>query len=511
MLPLWPHQERGVRQCVSGIESGWRNFCLTSPTGGGKSRMMYELIRYARSRDWSVTLYATRNMLIQQLMKVMDGYGLSYGVRASDFQQYENLDLPIQIASIKTEESRVFERKQRNLHYSKLVLWDEAHMQKAGIAETIYMAHAEQGAINAGITATPLGLSHLYDNLVVAGNNTEMRQCGAHVPCYVYAPNEPDLKGVRRDKTGEYVIGGKKHSIWTQSVVGSVIENYNILNPERKPTLLFAPGVKESIWFVNQLEAAGIRAAHIDGSDVYYNGQDYPTSPDRRDYIVEEWRAGRIDVVCNRFVMREGIDITELYHIILATPIGSLLSYLQAVGRELRNHESLDHVILQDHGGNIWQHGSPNENRDWKRLWKMDEREVSTERAKNKNDSEEKEPIVCPKCTAVRLKGPECITCGFKHTKSVRMVVQKDGTLKRQSDDAQKKRKQQKKTDHEALWTKCYFIAKNSRMSFKQAAWMYKDKAGHWPKKDMPYMPTDEHGWARLVKDVPVTDLIGRK
>lgn len=502
----WPHQLRGVQQSILGIESGWRNFCLTAPTGGGKSYMMYDLIQYARSRDWPVTLYAVRKFLIQQLMDVMDEFGLSYGVRASGFDKYEDLDNPIQIASVMTEESRVFTKKQRNLHYSKFVLWDEAHMQKAGVAETIFRMHEEQGAINAGITATPLGLSHLYDHLVVAGNNTEMRQCGAHVPCYVFSPTVPDLKGVKRDKTGEYIISGKKYSIFTQSVVGSVIDYYNQLNPDRKPTILFAPGVKESVWFVNQLEAVGIRAAHIDGNDVYYNGQDYPTSPDRRKHVISELRAGRIDVICNRFVMREAIDIPELYLCILATPIGSLKSYLQAVGRIMRNDASLDHVKLQDHGGNFDTHWSPNMDRDWERLWRMDEKVVSSER-KKKKDPKEPEPIVCPKCSAVRLKGPECVSCGFKHTKSVRMVIQNDGTLVRKSDEKQKQQKKQQATDQQKLWTKFYFIAKNRNMTFSQAAWMYKEKAGRWPPRNLKYMPKDELDRKRLVKDVP-TELL---
>ena len=96
---------------------------------------------------------------------------------------------------------------------------------------------------------------------------------------------------------------------------------------------------------------------------MYIDGEEYASDPLKRAEVIDKLRAGDIKVICNRYVMREGIDIPELYHIILATPIGSLSSYVQVVGRALRNHPSLDKVIVQDHAGNFWRHGSANANR----------------------------------------------------------------------------------------------------------------------------------------------------
>lgn len=511
MSALWPHQQRGLEATFRAIESGEKRLCFTSPTGGGKSRCMFEMIDYAQRHDWPVVLYATRNMLIEQLMKSMDDYGIDYGVRASEMWEHENLDARIQIASVPTERSRVFQRKQRNLHHAKLVLWDEAHMQKAATAEKIFQHHGDAGAVNIGLTATPLGISHLYDKLIIAGVNSELRKCGAHLPCKVYAPDEPDLRKVKRSKTGEFQIGEQKYKIWTQTIIGRVVDYYNRLNPERKPTILFAPGVKESMWFVDQLEAAGIRAAHIDGNNVYQDGEEFPSSPDKRQQVVKDLRAGRIDVICNRFVLREGIDIPELYHCILATPIGSLLSYLQTVGRVLRNHSSLDHVVIQDHGGNFWRHGSPNMDRFWQHEWKLSDTVISNTRLERMAEGKEPEPIVCPACGAVRMKGPQCVSCGHQHSKSVRMVVQENGDLKEQTGKILRKKHRENRTDTEKLWTKYYFTAKNSKMTFSQAQGLFKKDQGYYPPKDLPYMPKDDFDWKRKVKDVPVTDLIGRK
>ena len=84
------------------------------------------------------------------------------------------------------------------------------------------------------------------------------------------------------------------------------MEWFNKLNPERRPTILFAPGVKESIWFAEQLAAQNIRAAHIDGDGYWFNGQYENTNdPDERGRVLDELRSGGVQILCNRFVARE--------------------------------------------------------------------------------------------------------------------------------------------------------------------------------------------------------------
>lgn len=506
MHPHWPHQASGLEETFNAISFGEKDICLTSPTGGGKSRMMFDIIQYARSRDWRVVLYASRNMLIEQLIEVLNGYGLEFGVRAAEFKDYLNLDAPIQIASVKSEDSMVFKKKQRNLHYAQLVLWDEAHMQKTGVAVKIYHHHKEQGAISIGPTATPLEINHLYKKLIIAGKNSELRKCGAHLPCLVRAPDEPDLKNVDRTATGSFIIDQKRYTIWTQSIVGRVIDYYNELNPNRLPAILFAPGVKESMWFTDQLNAAGIRAAHIDGSDVYRDGKSVKSKKLRKS-VITDLRIGLLDVVCNRFVLREGIDIPELYHGILATPFGSIKSYLQAVGRIIRNHESLDHVMLQDHGGSSLRHGSPNDDRDWNTLFHLSERVASSLRQDYMREGIIPEPIVCPKCTAVRNFGSECMNCGFKHSKSVRMVVQKDGKLVETNGRIAPPKRRLMRKNTERLWTECYYRCKRSGRTFKQAEGLFVYENHYYPEKGLRFMPKQPEDWYRKAKDVP-TELL---
>ena len=69
MSELWTHQERGLSEISAAIDRGARDICLTSPTGGGKSRIIFELIHGASG---DVSLYTDRRMLLRQIADGLD-------------------------------------------------------------------------------------------------------------------------------------------------------------------------------------------------------------------------------------------------------------------------------------------------------------------------------------------------------------------------------------------------------------------------------------------------------
>lgn len=520
----WRHQQAGVCETIDLIANGAQSVCLSSPTGGGKSRMMVRLAQWGLETGRPVAIYTPRKLLTRQLVKTFSEWSLPFGVRAAGFGEWENLSAPIQICSTATEASRVFRLagKGRDLHAAGLAIWDEVHMQKGQSAGKIRAAHRLAGAADVGVTATPLGIGDIYGHLVLAGTNRELRECGSHLPCRVVAPDEPDLKDITRRKAGEiprnddgeFVLEKGAVSLWLQTVVGRVLDHWRTLNPDQRPTILFAPGVDESRWFVDQFAAIGVRAAHIDGDDVYLDGVSKSLKPEERDGVLDQVRSGEIKVICNRFVMREGIDLPELYHCILATPIGSLLSYVQTVGRVLRFHASLPgHVIVQDHGGNWHRHGSPNEDRSrlWRECFRLPVRVASSLRTERMREGKVNEPIHCPKCHAIRAAGPECHECGHRPDKRSRVVVQTDGQLRDVTTRIAPPRRVRKLADTEARWKSIYHRAKRSRngMTFAQARGLFVRENGYTPPADLPYMPARDIDWYRKVRDVPAERLTG--
>ena len=505
---LWPHQERAIAEIIQAVDYGYRNICVTSPTGGGKSRIILEQIK---SAGYGVSLYTDRRMLLSQLSDDLDREGIEYGIRAAGYEPA--LLKSTQLSMVQTEGSRSLDG-QREVHPAQLVIIDEAHKMAGATMVALDAEHLrlKPKRVKLGTTATPLGIDHFYDKLIVAGTNTELRHCGALVPAKHYGPDEPDTKwiGTVAVDGGECGIVNAKRTAFAHMVFGRVIEHIPIYNPELRPMILFAPGVEQSKWFAQELSNHGIKSAHIDGSEIWVDGETMEPNDDNRKMIAERSKDGEIKCVCNRFVMREGINWPWLYHGIFATVFGSLTSYLQAGGRLLRNDPSLPgHVVCADHGGNWHRHGSLNADREWDLGY--DDRIVAGIRKERLQNKEEPEPIVCPKCHACRLSGPQCRECGYRHVGRVRSVLQKDGSLREMRGDIYREpRRIPKSPSVQDAWVNRVRGIRRSkketvvRMTFAQAEVSFaRDHNWQYPPRDLPEMPVNPADWFRPIQSVP--------
>jgi len=473
-----PWQERAVIESIARIQAGQKAFCVSGPTGSGKSLTMVALMRWCVNQGKSATLYTNRKMLTSQLIQVLQSHGLPFGVQAAEFEQYESRGKPIQICATTTENVRVLRRRDKlvnmgvdqnvakrkhALNASDLVLIDEIHMNKGDVVSRILAEHQSEGSTCIGMTATPVGISHLFpDGLVMAGTVSECRKHGALVPAYVFSCEEMDTRKLKRQKTGEFSLGQIRKEIWSPKIFGFVYDNWKRLNPNARPALGFAPGVQESIWIAGQMLAKGVRSAHIDGTDCWLDGKQYKSSPEARADILEMFKDGRVKTVWNRFVMREGLDVPWLYHLILATPIGAIQSYIQICGRVLRSSpETPDAVIISDHAGNVWRHGSPNVDRDWQAFWELPAHAMTAERIERIRDGIEKEPIVCPQCAMIRASGPKCPKCGHEAHRAPRKILQTNGELASVFNNV-KPRKTVERSDTQAKWDAIYWGSRNA-------------------------------------------------
>jgi hypothetical protein len=272
---------------------------------------------------------------------------------------------------------------------------------------------------------------------------------------------------------------------------------------------LFAPGVRESIWFAEQFVARGVPWAHLDGQGVWLDGQLVRTSQMVREEVIGRLKDGRLKGVSNRFVLREGIDIPEASHGIFATVMGGLQTYLQSGGRLLRASPGKEFATIQDHGGMWHRLGSLNADREWH--LNVTEAAVIGVRLERLREKREPEPIHCPACDFIRPGGAVCPNCGHEAKRKSRMVVQMDGTLHEYTGDIYLPRVVRYCDDTVGKWTKAYFQAKNSKtcMSFNQARGWFFQQHGYHPPSDLPRMPVSEFDWFLPVADVPPSRLTG--
>lgn len=508
---LWPNQTFALTEVPRLVDAGAKKILVTGPTGSGKTRQQVLLTDMFVSRDWWVVLYTNRRMLIEQTSRVLTANGIRFGVRASG--HHDDREMRVQISSLPTERQRVLKSGVWDVHGAgfgrTLALVDEAHLNGSTTAQEILARHIADGGAYVGFTATPIGLGHLYDSLVVAGTPSSMRRCGALVPAYHYGPDEPDMRNFKANvQTGEYSEGDIKTAIMTKCIFGRVLHWYKEINPDQRPSLLFAPGVAESIWFAEKFVEAGIPWAHIDGKNVWFNGELHKTSQDIRDEVIGRLRDGRLKGISNRFVLREGIDIPEASHAIFATVMGSLQTWLQSAGRVLRAAPGKDRATFQDHGGMWWRHGSANQDREWK--LELTENIISNTRADQFREKRAEEPIHCIKCATIRANGPKCPKCGHESKGGVksRSVVELDGTLREQKGDIYKPRRVKAVPGAVDKWRRMYYRAKASGMTFRQAEALFA-KENNWcyPPRDLPMMPVADYDWNLKVREVPAERL----
>lgn len=499
-------QELAVQKLTQLLDSGEQRIVFVSPTGTGKTLMMGAAIHDRVGKGERVHLQTYRKLLLSQLAKNMDDFGIDYGVRASGMEHLADYTKKVQLAMTQTEMSRK-KRMVLDRIVPDAMFLDEAHNQLGGESGKDLMELIDSGMALVNVTATPVNITKNHGTVLVeAGKNSEFRKLGLLLPCHVFGPDEPELAlKLKPEKTGEFKQGDVVKAIMTPKIFGRVIEHYNRLNPKRRPAILFGPGVPESMWFADQFYRNGIRSAHIDSDNVWVDGKVYKKTQSLVDSLRWESESGKIKVVCNRFVLREGLDWPHLYHCILATIFGSLSGYLQSVGRLLRAYPGMEMVILQDHGGNWHRHGSPNADRTWVLGW--DDRRYVQERIDSFREKKTKEPIVCPYCGAVREFGDFCITCKKETPRKGRYVIQQDGNLKYITGSVYKKRKVKVQSDTEKKWLSCYYRCRAKNKTFRQAYTLFRHENGYYPPTDLPMMPKEKTSWYSKVNEIPYSEL----
>ena len=111
------------------------------------------------------------------------------------------------------------------------------------------------------------------------------------------------------------------------------------------PTLIFATSVEHAATVSAMLQLRGVTARAVSGA----------TDTTVRRSIVDEFRAGRVKVLVNYGVFREGFDAPKTRAIVVARPVYSPNLYFQMIGRGLRGslNGGTDRCLILDVKDNI--------------------------------------------------------------------------------------------------------------------------------------------------------------
>ncbi len=364
---------------------GNRRTCLVAPCGAGKTVIMGFMAGRASGKAQRVLIVVHRQELIEQSCKTLKNMGLDYGVIAPKHPQTDDY---IQVGMVGTVNRRL-----QKITTPDLIIFDECHHCLAETWGKIIEAFPK--AYMVGLTATPCrlngsGLGDVFQSLVPSPQVRELINWGYLSPFkYLAPPVSVDLNNLKVEY-GDYIPSEVEKLMDTRTIVGDVVQHYQKLANGAK-AVCYCAGRNHSKHTAEAFQEAGISAVHIDGT----------TPKDQRREIIEDFRTGKIKILCNVDLISEGFDVPNMEAVILLRPTQSLTLYIQQSMRAMRadpDNPKKTAVII-DHVGNCFRFGLPDENREWSLKPKKNQKEIEIK--------------ICPDCFGVCKKTDKvCPNCG---------------------------------------------------------------------------------------------------
>jgi DNA repair protein RadD len=263
-MDLRPYQSDIIAEFERLVAVGERHILMVAPTGSGKTVIAAAIIKGNTRRTLVV---AHRREIVNQTSEKLTAFGVHHGViQAGDDDKLRPM-AAVQAASIQTLHARAIRSSAMPMPLAAMLIIDEAHHACAPTYRAVIEKYPN--AIVLGLTATPCrgdgrGLGGIFTTMLECPQVPELVEDGYLVKTKVYAPVDPDLKGVRT-VAGDYAEGQLADRMDRPKLVGDVVTHW-FKHGEQRRTVVFACSVGHSVHIANEFNSAGIRAEHLDGN-----------------------------------------------------------------------------------------------------------------------------------------------------------------------------------------------------------------------------------------------------
>lgn len=339
-VTLRPYQKDARDRVLQQFREGLDSVLVISATGTGKSCIISDLAHWANERDHPVLVLAHREELIKQMCRHLARVGIHGLVEKAEQSALRGFGLLSKtvVGSVQTMQRDRLAMWPRDAF--KLIVTDECHHALAPSYLTIF-EHFDR-AKRVGFTATAdrldgKNLGRLYQSVAFEYNLRHAVSDGWLVPIEAMPlRTEPviDLRDLRTT-AGDFNLGDLERRInECLALIISAIKKSNALEDRR--TIAFTPDVSSAEALAAGLNDNGITARAISGKSR------------NRGEILEEFQAGKFQVLCNCQLLTEGVDLPEVSCILLCRPTKSRAVYSQAVGRGTRLHPGKENCRVVD-------------------------------------------------------------------------------------------------------------------------------------------------------------------
>lgn len=276
-------------------------------------------------------------------------------------------------------------------------------------------------------TATPYrlngeGFEEVADDLILGNSIKQLIKDGFLAPVDYYAPVQLDTAQLKVKRNGEFDEKSIEQA-FKPKVYGNAVKTFRKLAKD-KQAIAYTYNVASAERLANELNGNGITAKAVSGN----------TPKDERQKIIEEYRAGNIQVVTNAELFTEGLDLPNVDCVIMLRPTQSLSLYLQFAMRCMNPRKGKTAIII-DHVGNVNRFGLPTQAHHW--TLEGNKKEKSSQ-----SRDEIKPATTCLKCFATFYrKGDKCPFCGAELTEEKVLDVVEDAKLEKVKEERLRKAK----------------------------------------------------------------------
>lgn len=370
---LRDYQTELLNKIFSSFKGGYRRPLVVAPCGAGKSYLFVELIKRTRGEALILT---HRQELKEQHEKLLEELGAKNA----------------RVAMILTEANRLGEYPR-----PELIVTDEAHLSRSNSWMKVINYY---DTYTVGFTATPCRLSgeplsDVYDTLVTGVDTRWLIENRRLAPYEYYAPTLVDTTGLRT-VAGDYVVSDLERLMNERAIYGDVIDSYFRIAPGER-SICYCVSVNHAKETAQAFDDAGIRAEYLSSG----------TPARERRAIMESFRAGNIQVLCNVGIISEGVSIDEVSCCILLRPTESIALGIQQMMRCMRYLPGKTAKII-DCVGNYTRIGLPDDDREWS---------LDKPLRKRRETDENGNFYIrcCPECYMTFATAPKCPFCGTEY------------------------------------------------------------------------------------------------
>lgn len=334
-MELRPYQKEAKEAVFEQWENGTMKTLLVLPTGCGKTIVFAKITEECVSHGDRVLILAHRGELLEQAAdKIAKATGLKCATEKAEESclgsWYRITVGSVQSLMRTTRLSRFPE------DYFNTIIINEAHHCISDSYQRVLRHFPDAKVL--GVTATPdrgdmKNLGQVFESLAYEYTLPKAIKEGYLSPIKaVTIPLQVDLTGVGV-QSGDFKAGdlGTALDPYLHQIANEMVRYCR----DRK-TVVFLPLVKTSKKFRDILIANGFRAAEVNGE-----------SQDRAE-ILEDFAAGKYNVLCNSMLLTEGWDCPDVDCIVVLRPTKVRSLYCQMVGRGTRLAPGKEHLLLLD-------------------------------------------------------------------------------------------------------------------------------------------------------------------